>query len=144
MFPSLFLGNVENKKLKDVIDPSHKCAAEGISMTDEEKKRYKEYADFIGKLIMEEAKLTEQFYESNSIKQSTILPAYIFPAEDPDDPMHAKEITKSKIRMAMQMTDKRMYVDLHSKMRDFILNFGENIVDLDEINEKEKEILNPL
>ncbi len=142
MFPCLFLGTVDSSKLKEVIDPSHKCAAEGIKISPDEKKKYKEYADFIGKLILEEAKLTEQFYESNNLKGSTILPAYIFPAEDPNDPMHAKEITKSKIKMAMQMADKRKYVDLQNQLQNFILRFGENIAELDEINKKEKEILN--
>jgi len=144
MFPYVFLGNVDSGKLKEVIDPSHKCIVEGIKLSAEEKKKCRAYADFIGKLILEEAELTEQFYTANNLKHSTILPAYVFPAEDPDDPMHAKEITKSKVRMAMQMADKRKYADLQNQLQNFILRFGENIADFDEINKKEREILNSL
>lgn len=141
IFPYFFLAKFEAGQLKDVIDPSHKCVLGEISITAEEKELYSKYSEFIGSLIIEEAKLTEQFYTKNGMKQSRILPAYIFPAEDPNDTMHAKEITKSKIRMAMQVMDKKPYKDLRNKLQSFIMRFDRDIVPLDEINNKEKEIL---
>ena len=143
IFPYFFLANFEAGQLKDVIDLSHKCMQSPLTITPEEKERYREYAEYIGRLIMEEAKLTEQFYTKNGMKQSKILPAYIFPAEDPNDPMHAKEITKSKIKMAMQIMDKSRYRDLKNKLQNFIMRVERDIIPLNEINMKEKDILNP-
>ena len=142
IFPSFFLGNFETEQLKDVIDPSHKCIAEGISMTPEEKEKYKKYAEFIGNKILEEAKLTEEFYKKNSLNQSQILPAYVFPAEDPNDPMHAKEITKSKIKMAMQIMDTSKQGELRNQLQNFIMRVEKDITPLDEINRMENKLLN--
>lgn len=141
IFPYVYLGNVEKDKLKDAIDPSHKCIREGIEFTEEEKKGYHDYARFIGELILEEARQTEQFYDANNLKQSKILPAYVFPAEDPDDPMHAKEITKSKIKMAMSIMNPAPYANLKNQLQNFILRIEDEITTLDEINKKEKELL---
>jgi len=142
IFPYFFLANFDVEQLSDVIDPSHKCIQGQIEITPEEKEKYKEYTEYIGKLIMDEAKLTEQFYSKNGMKQSKILPAYIFPVEDPNDVMHAKEITKSKIKMAMQIMDKTPYKDLKNKIQNFIMRVDRDIIPLNEINMKEKDILN--
>lgn len=142
IFPYFFLGNFEKDQLNEVIDPSHKCISMGIDFTEEEKEKYKKYAEFIGKLIMKEAKTTEQFYDKHGLTQSKILPAYVFPAEDPNDPMHAKEITKSKIKMAMSIMNSSPYADLKNQLQNFIMLIENSVVPLDEINIKEKEILN--
>jgi len=142
IFPYVFLGNVEKENLKHIIDPSHKCIAEGIEFTENEKQKYKEYARFIGELILKEAKLTDEFYKKNNMVQSKILPAYVFPAEDPNDPMHAKEITKSKIRMAMGIMDPSPYIELRKKLQNFIMAAEKDIAPLDKINAKENSILN--
>lgn len=141
MFPYVFLGNFEKEQLKDVIDPSHKCISAGIDFTDEEKQRYNEYAEFIGRLIMKESVMTDRFYEKYRLKQSKILPAYIFPQEDPDDPMHAKEITKSKIKLAMSIMNTEPYSDLKNQLQNFIMTAENSIIKTEEINSKEKEIL---
>ena len=141
IFPYFFLGNFEKEKLKDVIDPSHKCISEGIEFNEEEKEKYRKYSEFIGKLILEEDKVTEQFYNKNNLKQSKILPAYVFPAEDPNDPMHAKEITKSKIKMAMNIMNTAPYSNLKNQLQNFIMLVENSIVSIEKINEKEKKIL---
>jgi len=141
IFPYYFLGNVPDEKLKDVIDPSHKCISEGISITAEEKEQYRKYAEFIGNLILEEAKLTEQFYEKYNLKQSKVIPAYIFPSEDPNDFMQAKEISKSKIKMAISIMDASIYEGLRNSIQNFIMLVGSSVVSIDAINSKEKEIL---
>ena len=94
------------------------------------------------KTLIKESKITEDFYNQNSMKQSKILPAYVFPAEDPNDPMGAKEITKSKIKMAMSIMDKTPYVDLKNKLQNFVLRTESEFENLEHINNKEKEILN--
>ena len=141
MFPYVFLGNVEKSKLKDVIDPSHKCISEGIEFTEEEKKKYKDYAEVIGNLILKEAEVTEKFYNENNLKQKQIIPEYLFPAEDPNDPMHAKEISKSKIKLAMSMMKKTPDEELKSMLQNFIMKMKDDAVHSDDINEKEAEIL---
>jgi Fe-S-cluster containining protein len=142
IFPYFFLANFSAEELKDVIDPSHRCIQHQITITPEEKGRYREYSEYIGNLIMEEAKLTGQFYSKNGMKQSKILPAYVFPMEDPGDFIQAKEITKSKIKMAMQIMDKKPYKDLKNQIQNFIMRVERDIIPLNEINAKEKDILN--
>ncbi|MBN2112387.1 YkgJ family cysteine cluster protein [Candidatus Woesearchaeota archaeon] len=141
IFPYFFLGNFANDRLKEVIDPSHKCISEGIEFTDEEKEKYKKYSEFIGKLIMKEARLTDQFYEKYNLKQSKIMPAYVFPADDPNDMMYTKEITKSKIKMAMSIMNPAPYANLKNQLQNFIMLAENSVVSADEINLKEKELL---
>jgi len=95
---------------------------------------------FLGNVEKDQLK-TEKFYEMHNMKQSNILPAYIFPEPDPNDPMHAKEITKSKIKMAMSMMNPAQYTDLKNQLQNFILRVESDITHLEEINAKEKEIL---
>jgi Fe-S-cluster containining protein len=137
MFPFVFIAN----DAQDAVDPSHKCISDGISLTDEEKQKYREYARFIGNLILKEAEQTDEFYAKNNLHQSKILPAYVFPSEDPDDPMHAKEITKSKIKMAMSIMDPSPYKELKNQLQNFILRIEKGIIPLSEINKKEQEFL---
>ena len=141
MFPYVFLGNVEQGMLKSVIDPSHKCISAEICISNAEKQKYKEYARFIGSLILKEAGATDDFMEKNRLKQSKVLPACMFPAEDPNDWMQAKEITKLKIRMAMELMDKKPYSGLNSLIQAFISASGKSIASFEEISLKEKQIL---
>ena len=141
MFPYVFMGNVESKKLKEAIDPSHKCVSEGVDISEAEKKRYHEYSRFIGNLILEEARLTDEFYGKNKLRQSNIVPEYLFPAEDPNDPIHAKEITRSKIRLAMSMMKKQPYAELKNQLQNFIRGVEDDVFQTDDLNKKENELL---
>ncbi len=141
IFPYFIIAGVPKERLKEIIDPSHKCISEGIDFSDAELEKYREYSKFIGSLIMKEAQLTEKFYSANAMNQSVVLPAYVFPAEDPNDVFQMKEITKSKIKMAMSLMNPKQYEGLQNKLQNFILRHENDFAQLSEINAKEAEIL---
>jgi Fe-S-cluster containining protein len=141
IFPHFFIGNIPQDKIKEVIDPSHKCVND-LTYTDEEQKQHKEYADYIGNIILEESKLTDKFMEENKLRQELILPAGIFPPHI-DDIVLAKQITEVKIKMAMDIMRKEQYERLQNMLQNFIMKNNSEITTIssDKINEKESNTI---
>lgn len=58
MFPVWILADVPQEKLLETIDDSHKCMP--TELDDEQRRRFREYKEKVGKLILSEAKETDE------------------------------------------------------------------------------------
>jgi Fe-S-cluster containining protein len=99
MFPSVFLGNVPDDQLHEVIDATHKCIVEGISLTADEKSTYRESAHKIGEQILAEASVTEEWYVEHGLKRQVKVES---DEEYGLDVMQGREETKKRVQAAME------------------------------------------
>ena len=133
IFPYFILAKIKKENIRTVIDCSHKCS---FDYNEEDRQKYRDYTEFIGNLILEEAKITEQFLEQNNLNQSKVLVGINFPKAETIE--QEKKIMQEKIKLAEQTMDKISGLDKN------ILNFIKNtekITSSEEINEKENKIL---
>ncbi len=75
LFPYWILAEAPDDEIKNIITKKHKCM-KLLSITLNEKNKYKKYKDEIGKILLDESKITDDFIEANDFKKNIDLLEY--------------------------------------------------------------------
>ena len=115
----------------DVINPDFFCLKTERNYTEEENNKYKEYTKFIGKQVIEEGKITDQFYEENNFKFTSDIKLSL--------PLiyTEKKIIELRIKEALKI--KKEFPKLFEKLAEELAK--EKFTEFNEINQKESKIL---
>ena len=102
LFPYWILANPQKEGYKAYIDRSHKCIMdyeEDIST----KERYRKYKGVIGKIILAESSITDEFLSINELKITVKLP------DNSIKPSNLRQMEIEKTKLCRRLIDKTEY-----------------------------------
>jgi len=132
LFPYWLLANPEKDGYKKFIDISHKGII-GYKEDSVNKKKYKEYKGIIGKIILDESSITDEFFSKNELKIIIKLPDSSIKHSNP------RQMEIEKVKLCKQLMNKSRYKDLPFLLKNRLNN--NKFTSIEELEEIEK-ILN--
>jgi Fe-S-cluster containining protein len=117
LFPYWIIANFPKEKWHEMADESYKCIHR-TELDEETRKKYREYADKIGKLLLKEAKATDRIMKK--LKMAESIDISWFRSAEALGNIHAtlsgvelrKRIDEEKIRLCKKLLDRKKYKEL--------------------------------